>query len=57
MGELQFLFGSKFELEDTLSDFGTSIELIDGDIETEDNVDPFMFCSQGTLRSMKVRMT
>ena len=37
------------KLEDTLSNFGTSIESIDGEgfdvVETKDGVDSFMFCS------------
>ena len=58
--ELQFLFGSKFELEDTLSDFRTSIESIDGegfdDVVSNDDLDIVMFCLR-ILHLMKVRMT
>ena len=47
--ETQFLFESEFESEDSFSDLETSNESIDGqgsdDVDTEDDFDPFMFCS------------
>ena len=47
--ETQFLFDSKFELEDSFSDPETSNESIDDqgsdDVGIEDDLDPFLFCS------------
>ena len=47
--ETQFLFDSEFELEDSFSDSETSNESTDGpgsdDVDIEDDLDPFMFCS------------
>ena len=47
--ETKFLFESKFKLEDSFPDSKTSNESIDAqgsdNIDTKDDLDPFMFCS------------
>ena len=49
MDETKFLFESKFKLEDSFPDSKTSNESIDAqgsdNIDTKDDLDPFMFCS------------